>query len=159
MGVNTLPPGAPRSSSVLGLEQGLRSERVKSLNRRQGLLTRVAFPADRMGIPRGLPAGSAVRPWSRLPWLGPQGLRPPHLSRRDLGADAHGSRINVVPEFCWSPGSFRQGKDPPLGRPTKLKIWSSSGHVLVRWSIQQALIMKSGPKWPLEERCHCSQNG
>ena len=54
MGVNTLPPGAPRSSSVLGLGQGLRSERVKSLNRRQGLLSRVAFPADRMGIPRGL---------------------------------------------------------------------------------------------------------
>jgi hypothetical protein len=48
MGVNTLPPGAPRSSSILGLGQGIRSERVNSLHRRQG--DRVFSRASR---PRG----------------------------------------------------------------------------------------------------------
>ena len=54
MGVNTLPPGAPRSSSVLGLEQGLRSERVKSLNRRDRVFSRASrSPRTGWAFPEG----------------------------------------------------------------------------------------------------------
>ena len=54
MGVNTLPPGAPRSSSVLGLGQGLRSERVKSLNRRDRVFSRASrSPRTGWAFPEG----------------------------------------------------------------------------------------------------------
>ena len=103
MGVNTLPPGAPRSSSILGLEQGLRSERVKSLNRRDRVFSRASrSPRTGWAFPEGFRRAQRCDPDLGCPVLVhlPQGLRPPHLARRDLGADAHGSRINVVPEFC-----------------------------------------------------------
>ena len=118
MGVNTLPPGAPRSSSILGLGQGIRSERVNSLHRRQG--DRVFSRASR---PRG-PGVHSQRAGRRGQGFvgGLSRITAPNLPRRDLGADAHGSRINVVPELRWSPGSYRQGDDPPHVRPTELEI-------------------------------------